>query len=188
MDLIEVNKALLNVITDYYQSFSIKTYNPESIETDLLMEAFGITQKLKQENKQYWGRELGMCWQRLATSLCEMLCPDFKPALRMGRDEPCDFIIGKDAIDTKYRIGSGDSGTLKKFKTYGTMLREEGFTPILLFIREDNLPAAITACRKGQWEIYQGDESLAYLKDKTGFDLKRWLIEIRDSGNFLITR
>jgi hypothetical protein len=55
------------------------------------MNAFGITQELKQENKQYWGRELGMCWQRLVTDLCKNLCTDFEPALRIGSDEPCDF-------------------------------------------------------------------------------------------------
>ena len=152
------------------------------------MNAFGITQELKQENKQYWGRELGMCWQRLVTDLCKNLCTDFEPALRIGSDEPCDFRLGKDAIDTKYRVGSGDLGTLKKFRSYGKLLIEQGYRPILLFVREDNLQAAITACKRGQWEIYQGDESFEYIKDKTGFDLKQWLLDIKESGDYLITR
>lgn len=79
---------------------------------------FDITPELKRENRQYWGRELGMCWQRLIVELCRQTCPDFAPALHFNGDEPCDLIVGQRAIDTKYRIGSGDSGTLKKFKTY----------------------------------------------------------------------
>ena len=46
--------------------------------------------------------------------------------MRQGADELCDLIAGKDAINTKYRIGSGDSGTLKKFKQYGRKLEGDG--------------------------------------------------------------
>ena len=43
---------------------------------------------------------------------------NFKEAESFGADKPIDFIVGSYAIDTKYRIGSGDSRTLKKFKQY----------------------------------------------------------------------
>ena len=33
------------------------------------MEVFGITPEMKRENRQYWGRQLGMCWQRLVTEI-----------------------------------------------------------------------------------------------------------------------
>ena len=173
----------------YYESFLSKTYREETnTDTDPLMAAFGITRELKQENKQYWGRELGMCWQRLVVSLCQARCDDFQPALRIDDDEPCDFIVGQDAVDTKYRVGSGDSGTLKKFRSYGKLLIEYGYRPVLLLVREDNLPAAMTAFRKGQWETYQGDESFEYIEDKTGFDLKQWLLDIKEAGDFVISR
>jgi hypothetical protein len=55
-----------------------------------------------------------MCWQRLISELCKKTCTDYDLAIRESRDELCDLVVGKDAIDTKYRIGSGDSGTLKK--------------------------------------------------------------------------
>jgi hypothetical protein len=183
-----INTILLNILREYYTSFSAKTYDDESSETDPLMNAFGITQELKQENKQYWGRELGMCWQRLVTDLCRNLNQDFEPALRLGSDEPCDFRLGQEAIDTKYRVGSGDSGTLKKFRAYGNLLIEQGYRPILLILREDNLPTAMTAFRQGRWEIYQGDKSFKYIQDKTGFDLKHWLLDIKVSGDYLVTR
>jgi len=77
------------------------------------METFGVTQELKSENKQFWGRQLGMCWQLLVVELCKQNCSDYRDALKFGADEPCDLVLGTDAIDTKYRVGSGDSGTLK---------------------------------------------------------------------------
>jgi len=184
-----VNEILLEIMRHYYESFLSKTYREETnTDTDPLMVAFGITRELKQENKQYWGRELGMCWQRLVVSLCQARCDDFQPALRIGDDEPCDFIVGQDAVDTKYRVGSGDSGTLKKFRSYGKLLIEYGYRPVLLLVREDNLPAAMSAFRKGQWEIYQGDESFEYIEDKTGFDLKQWLLDIKEASDFVISR
>lgn len=68
--------------------------------------------------------------------------------------------MGNLAIDTKYRIGSGDSGTLKKFKAYGPTLEEKGFTPVLLIVREDNLGAAITACNAGGWTVTTGQANI----------------------------
>ncbi len=87
------------------------------------MDVFGISPIIKKENRQYWGRELGMCWQLLVTETCKAYCSSFQPAFKVGSDEPCDLIVDGYAIDTKYRIGSGDSGTLKKFKLYGPLLR-----------------------------------------------------------------
>ena len=55
-------------------------------------------------------------------------CADYGGALKFGSDEPCDLVLGSDAIDTKYRVGSGDSGTLKKFKQYGALLKQNGYT------------------------------------------------------------
>ena len=111
----KLEDALLKVLRAYQQSFSEKTYVDENDTRDILMDVFGITPQLKRENRQYWGRELGMCWQVLVTTVCKATCDDYLPALRIGADEPCDFRLGMDAVDTKYRVGSGDSGTLKKF-------------------------------------------------------------------------
>ena len=87
----------------------------------------------------------------------------------------CDLIVGDHAIDTKYRIGSGDSGTLKKFKQFGLKLTQDGYQPVLLILRNDNLPSAITACVNGGWHVVVGDYSHSYLQGTTGFDLKAWL-------------
>ncbi|GLS27656.1 hypothetical protein [Marinibactrum halimedae] len=131
------------------------------------------------------GRELGKCWESLIVEACKG-APGYKPALRVGGDEPCDLRLGQYAIDTKYRIGSGDSGTLKKFKDYGGLLRDKGYTPILLFLRKDNLPAAITACKNGGWEIYTEQASFDFVREKCGFDIKNYLTT--KARSYLLTR
>ncbi|MBK9105518.1 MAG: restriction endonuclease [Saprospiraceae bacterium] len=184
----KLEETLVEIIFDYSQSFSGKIYKEESNETDVLMDVFGITPDLKRENRQYWGRELGMCWQLLVTEVFRELREDFNPPKKYGDDEPADFFVGKEAVDTKYRVGSGDSGTLKKFRQYGRLLVEEGNEPVFLFVRNDNLPAAITACRAGGWALYFGDDSFKFILDRTGFDLKSWLVAHKDVGKYFIKR
>ena len=181
-----IENKLAEILTKYKTSFSNKVYAETNNEYDILMELFSITPEMKRENGQFWGRELGMCWQLLIVKLVEEKCLNFKPALKVGSDEPCDLIIGNYAIDTKYRVGSGDSGTLKKFKQYGKLLSEMGYIPVLLFLREDNLSAAMTACKQGGWKILVGDESFKFIYEETGFNLKDYLLEL--SGNFNILR
>jgi hypothetical protein len=179
---------LKGILKQYQNSFSEKSYGEENDDHDPLMDVFGITPSLKRENRQYWGRELGMCWQRIVTEVFRANRSDYQPALRIGSDEPCDCIVGSDAIDTKYRIGSGDSGTLKKFKQYGKLLSEKGLKPILLIVREDNLPAAITACNVGGWEILQDKSSFDYIYEKSNFDLLTAFHNFAKTQEFYITR
>lgn len=182
----EVAAKLSQVLATYQQSFSEKVYSDENNDYDPLMAVFDITPDMKRENRQYWGRELGMCWQLLIVDIFENLHPGYKPALRIEQDEPCDLVAGNFAIDTKYRIGSGDSGTLKKFRAYGELLTSQGYDPIFLILREDNLPAAIHAVERGNWTIYMGSESFQFIESQTGFDLLAYLEQIQ--GNFRVTR
>lgn len=177
---------LSDILTRYQVSFVKKSYKDENEDHDVLMDVFGITPEIKRENRQYWGRELGKCWELIVDCVFEELREDFRPALRVGNDEPCDFIFDTFAIDTKYRIGSGDSGTLKKFRSYGPLLREQGYEPFLLILREDNLPAAITACRAGTWNILTGGASFDFIKSHTGFDMYLFLSQI--AGDFQVDR
>lgn len=177
------NRAIENIFSHYYESFKRKTYSAENNDRDVLMDVFGITPSQKRENRQYWGRELGMIWQLLVCELARETRSDFQPALRIGNDEPCDLIIGQDAIDTKYRIGSGDAGTLKKFKLYGKLLRERGYTPVLLILRDDNLPAAITACNHGGWTVLTNRTSFNYLNKILGINVESLLRSYRGKYN-----
>ena len=113
----------------------------------------------------------------LVTETCKAYCSSFQPAFRVGSDEPCDLIVDGYAIDTKYRIGSGDSGILKKFKSYGPLLRNYKYEPVFLILRQDNLPAAMTACQVGTWKVYTGDASFDFIQTISGFDLKSFLTE-----------
>lgn len=184
----EIGRKLSVILKRYQDNFSDKIYVDDYDSTDVLMETFGVTQELKRENKQFWGRQLGMCWQLLVVEVCKHTCPNYRDALQFGTDEPCDLVLDSDAIDTKYRVGSGDSGTLKKFKQYGDLLEKGGYRPVLLLVREDNLPAAIKACEVGGWSIYTGKSTFEYLHDKTGFDLYSWLSHHRDMKTFVINR
>ncbi|TVU52735.1 MAG: restriction endonuclease [Arthrospira sp. PLM2.Bin9] len=170
-------KSLQNILEQYQNSFIDKVYSEENDQHDPLMDVFSLSPELKRENRQYWGRELGMCWQLLVMEVCRIYSPNFKPPLKLGNDQPCDLIVGPFAIDTKYRIGSGDSGTLKKLKSYGRLLQEHSYNPTLLILRNDNLPAAINACKTGSWQVYTGDDSFKFLHDLSGFDLKYFLTE-----------
>lgn len=178
-------KNLDDVLEKYQQSFVDKVYSVENDDHDLLMDVFSISPTLKRENRQYWGRELGMCWQLLVIEACKSV-RTFKPALRLAADEPCDLIVDSYAIDTKYRLGSGDSGTLKKFKSYGPMLRDHGYEPVLLLLRQDNLPAAIQACNVGTWRVLTGQDSFDFIFEISGFDMAAYLTE--RAGAFPVSR
>lgn len=62
--------VLDQILAAYQKGFSEKVYSEENDDHDLLMGVYGITPQLKRENRQYWGRELGMCWQRLVVEVC----------------------------------------------------------------------------------------------------------------------
>jgi len=166
---------LRGILEKYKVAFNDKVFPDKSSDEDYLMLVFGLTQEIKSQNKQYWGRELGKCWERIVIEICKQKCKDFGLRIKKEQGEFCDFTIGKIAIDTKYRIGSGDSGTLSKFEFDGKELINMGYNPIMLILRTDNLPSAINACIKGGWTIKMGDETYDFIKEITGFDLKSWL-------------
>ena len=182
----DIQKDLINIIGRYHASFVAKVYSDENNDHDVVMDLFGVTPLVKRENRQYWGGELGMCWQLIVSSLFKNTRVDYHPPRRFGADEPYDLLVGNVAIDTKYRIGSGDSGTLKKFKQYGPLLKAEGYTPVLLIVRSDNLSAAIAACRGGGWEVYADKAIFKYIHDLTKFDLYDFLSSLR--GRFAVER
>ena len=186
VNLSRLNNSVDEILDAYKVSFCEKTYSDENDDHDVLMDVFGIAPALKRENRQYWGRELGMCWQRIVVEVCSQTRSDFGPALRIGADEPCDLTVGGLAIDTKYRLGSGDSGTLKKFKAYGPILRGHGLEPVLLIVREDNLYSAINACIVGGWTVTTGQRTFDYLEALTGVNVKA-LLQQR-AGAFPVVR
>jgi len=53
-------RKLDQILAKYQKSFVAKVYAEENEEHDLLMDVFGISPIIKRENRQYWGRELGV--------------------------------------------------------------------------------------------------------------------------------
>lgn len=149
------------ILAEYTKKFQEKVHTKPVHQSDILLDYFNITPDQINQNKQYWNRELGMCWQRIVIEQLKDR-KEYRPPLRIDRKEPCDLILGQDAIDTKYRIGSGDSGTIKKFKEYSSLLSSMGYRPVMLILREDNLESTINACRKAGWTIITGNDSIEY--------------------------
>jgi hypothetical protein len=176
-------ESLISIIKKYQTSFSEKIFEAEETPSDILMEVFGITAVLKNRNRQYWGRELGKCWESLVIDVFKQYCPDrFTPPFKHQGTEPCDLIVGDYGIDTKYRVGSGDSKTLSIFRKNARIITEHKLKPVLLFVREDNLKAAMSAFSAGGWSIYTRDKTFEFIQNETGFDLKQWLIQNKDLG------
>jgi len=174
-----------DILRRYQEAFSKKELTSEAGYTDILMEIFGITPSIKETNMQYWGRELGKCWEGIIKATFSER-KDYGSGIREGDDEICDCVIGKIAIEAKYRVGSGDSGTLKKFKQYAQRLKDAGFKPVMLFLREDNLPAAITASKTGGWTVLVGQECFDFIRKECEVDLKAELESLK--GRYAIEK
>ena len=164
------------IINNYHTKFKTKEFLDVLESSDLLMDLFDIDPATKRLNMQYWSRELGMCWQKLVVDVAQTH-RTFAGPIRWGDDEPCDLVLAKTAIDTKYRVGSGDAGTMKKLKAYGRELTEQGYTPVMLILRTDNLQSSLDACASGGWKIYTGQDSFKFIERRTGMDLQDMLLE-----------
>ena len=61
--------------SDIDKSYQVSSRNTKAISLKNLVELY--RQELKRENKQFWGRQLGMCWQLLVVELCRHTCADY---------------------------------------------------------------------------------------------------------------
>jgi hypothetical protein len=68
------------------------------------------------------------------------------------------------------------------------MFREQGLRPVLLILREDNLPGAIGACKVGGWDVLTGTSTFNHIKTRSGFDLDEWFRSLADSKEFFVAR
>lgn len=171
-------------IEKYSKSFIEKRKEKKKV-TDLhdpLMDVFGITSSEKAAQAQYWGRELGMLWEKIVTESFKnsskvtgfsghLVVPD----KRGTTDEPCDLVANGFAIDTKYRIGSGDSKFIKQFKENHNLLVDKSYKPVLLILRDDNLNSPINSAKKAGWSVMTNQQSFDFIFEQTGFDLKKFL-------------
>ncbi|WP_314987748.1 hypothetical protein [uncultured Campylobacter sp.] len=181
----DVEQRIVESLKKYNTNFKTKQFTTKEMDTDILMDFFNISFETKAKNIQYWNRELGMIWE-LVTKYLFSLSPCFKTAdsVDFGLDKPVDYFIGSLAVDAKYRIGSGDSGTLKKFKQYGEMLKNKGYVPTFLILRDDNLPAAITAAKNGGWNTIIKQDAFNFIISQCNIDIVQYLAHIKVKYNF----
>lgn len=160
-----------------------KEYSEESTLVDPLMTALGVTLSDKRAHPQFFGQMLGMCWEQLVYRLLGETTPQFKPPVRVGRLEPCDFVLRDMAVDMKYRIGSGDSRTIRNIRRNGRFLTELGLRPHLAILRTDSMQSSLDSLRLGGWTILEGQETVDFVSRESGFDLVAWLMNhARASG------
>lgn len=178
--------ALGEIMAEGRDLFLAKEYSDESDEVDLLMAAYHITQMDKRSHRQFFGQTLGRRFEKLVLQLLGETHQGFLPPPRRGSETPCDCLLGSMALELKYRFGSGDGRTVGKIRDYGLYLRSLGLEPKLLVLRTDSMQASIGSLRRGGWEVFEGDATLDFLHLHTGFDLRRCLIAMRDSGRYSI--
>ncbi|WP_120944635.1 restriction endonuclease [Helicobacter labacensis] len=176
-----VETNIVGILKQYRNSFLQKEFKNKHYDSDILMDFFNITPEMTAKNTQYWNRELGMVWELVTKELFSSN-KFFAPpeSVDFGSDRPVDYFIGKIAVDTKYRMGSGDSGTLKKFKAYAEMLRKKKYESAFLILRDDNLPAAITAAKNGGWKVLVKHEAYSFIaKHGDGIDIVQYLARLK---------
>ena len=60
------------------------------------------------------------------------------------------------------------------------MLKEGGYNPVFLILRNDNLPAAITAARNGGWQIISDKDAFSFIRKKGGIiDIAQYLVHLK---------
>lgn len=173
----QIERNVVDILSQYKSNFKSKKFDTIVSDSDILMDFFNITYETKMQNMQYWNRELGIVWELITREFFAFNSPFFRlpESGEFGTDRPVDYFIGDLAIDAKYRIGSGDSGTLKKFKSYGEMLKERGYNPVFLILRNDNLQGAITAAKNGGWRIISDKDAFNFIINNSGIDIVQYL-------------
>jgi hypothetical protein len=81
--------------------------------------------------------------------------------------------------DLQDRIGSGYSGTLKNFCNNGPLLKSMCYRPVMLILRDDNLPAVISAMRKSGWDVIVGEDLLDFIRKARGLRIHECLEQSR---------
>lgn len=99
-----------------------------------------------------------------------------------------DCLIDSDAIEIKWRDATTDGDHITKEHTRIQVINTSGFKPIRVMFYYPNREQAMkiqetlkTTYRGIGGEYYAGDEAWDYVKEKTGIDLKKILLEIANN-------
>jgi len=98
-----------------------------------------------------------------------------------------DCLVGNDALEIKWKDATTDGDHITKEHTRIQVISDAGYTPIRVMFYYPNRAQAIriqgtleTLYAGVGGEYYHGDAAWAYVRDKTGIDLKGILEEIAD--------
>jgi hypothetical protein len=172
-----MNNDLKNLVESYKLSFEKKILNHKHFKQDDIMNLFNKNQYDLLLNKQYWHREFGKFYEKYVKIIAKSKLK-YNDSPKYKKYDLCDLVIDNFAIDTKYRIGSGDSGTVRKLKFYGEQLIKLNYKPILLIFRDDNLEGTIKSLSK-EWNVLTGDNSNKFIIEHLDFDIKKSLNDLR---------
>nr|WP_250807483.1 hypothetical protein [Neorhizobium tomejilense] len=182
---IQIENQLEGILGKCRDAFAARKFEDLESSTDLLMQSLSVTPSMKAANRQYWGRELGIAWENLLKVIWKTADGDCHFPMSGDPDHPCDIVGSRFAVDAKYRVGSGDSGTLQKLRRNGATLRESGKEPILLVFRDDSLRSSLAAAKAGGWTVKHGEETLRFVKEELGFDLRSFLSKQAPAFKFM---
>ena len=137
------------------------------------MRAFGITPELKRENRQYWDRELGMCWQLLVVELCKHAHENFAPALRFGDDE-----LGERARLVYSNLGqwlseTSESHVEEEYYRLGKLRHGEG-------IPLSQVVMALLLTRRNMWNYVESTGGDTILDLRQQLDLELMVVRFFD--------
>jgi hypothetical protein len=166
----------------YHETFTDRMPEEQDAVSDALMDFFRLTPEIKNRERQFYGRHLGAAWEEIAGKILHAHDPSTEFPRPGTEDTPCDIVYRGFAIDTKYRIGSGDSGTMRKLAGNASTLARRGFVPLLLIFRNDSLKPSISAARTGGWTICEGEAAVSFIRTHTGYDLLDFLKERSPDG------
>lgn len=176
------DEPLRAILKTYRDNFANKSFGKaESDTSDILMDVFGINADTKRENRQYWGRELGTCWERLVKAVFTATIPDVLPGYKLGKKEICDLVAEPHAIDMKYRLATSQPAVRDELERHAEWLVAANYVPVLLVLRDDNLPAAVRRCETGGWTVHTGAAAFDFIKGRTHIDLNAWLTKLGDA-------
>lgn len=171
----EIDHGLRRVLQSCKAAFDVKVFEDFDTGTDVLMDSLSVTPAMKAANRQYWGRQLGACWEALLRSVWAERSPFVRFPKPGDPIYPCDIVSEGLAIDAKYRIGSGDSGTLQKLARNAKTLVTSNLQPILLVLRDDSLKSAISAAKAGGWKVVEGEAAFEFVHVTLGHDILEFL-------------
>lgn len=66
---------------------------------------------------------------------------------------------------------------MDKLSRNAAWLKSVGLAPIMLILREDNLPQAVARMKSAGWNVLTAVRSFEFIRQHGDFDLEAWLIE-----------